>query len=278
MKAEAVKDYLIINGKIKRTKEVDIFEKIDKPSIYEVIRIIDGVPLFLEEHLDRMFFSAKLINYDIEKDRKEIEEEIKSLISNNKVERLNIKLLSSETEKEEKVFLVYFIESFYPPKDYYTNGIHTILFDYERNNPNAKVLFSSFKDEVSKEIKKQGAFEALLVNKSGYILEGSRSNTFFVKDNKVYTAKPKDVLLGITRKHIFKVCKKLDIGIIEESIHTEDLNKLEGAFMTGTSVNVLPISTIGKINLNSINNKLIKEINNYYVKQMENYILKHKNK
>lgn len=278
MKAEAVKDYLIINGKIKRTKEVDIFEKIDKPSIYEVIRIIDGVPLFLEEHLDRMFFSAKLINYDIEKDRKEIEEEIKALIFKNKVERLNIKLLSSETEKEEKVFLVYFIESFYPPKDYYTNGIHTILFDYERNNPNAKVLFSSFKDEVSKEIKKQGAFEALLVNKSGYILEGSRSNTFFVKDNKVYTAKPKDVLLGITRKHIFKVCKKLNIEIIEESIHTEDLNKLEGAFMTGTSVNVLPISTIGKINLNSINNKLIKEINNYYVKQMENYILKHKNK
>ena len=140
------------------------------------------------------------------------------------------------------------------------------------DNPNAKVLFSTFKEEVSRELKKQGAFEALLVNKSGYILEGSRSNMFFVKNNKVYTAKAKDVLLGVTRKHIFKACEKLNIKIIEESISKKELHKLEGAFMTGTSVNVLPIYSIDNIKLDSIKNKIIKEINNFYSTEMADYI------
>ncbi len=272
MKQEAIKDYFIVNGTIKKVDESNIFKEIEKPSIYEVIRIIDGVPLFLEEHLDRMYWSAELKNYTIEVDKDKIKGYIKSLIVKNNVNKLNIKLLLGERQNKEKIFLIYFIESFYPPQDYYTDGIHTILFDHERDNPNAKVLFSTFKEEVSRELKKQGAFEALLVNKSGYILEGSRSNMFFVKNNKVYTAKAKDVLLGVTRKHIFKACEKLNIKIIEESISKKELHKLEGAFMTGTSVNVLPIYSIDNIKLDSIKNKIIKEINNFYSTEMADYI------
>lgn len=277
LKKEAIKDYFIVNGNIKSVKKSNIFKMIERPSIYEVIRIIDGVPLFLEEHLDRMYHSAELINYTIDEDKNKIKEYIKKLTLKNNVKQLNIKLLLGETKKKEKVFLVYFIESFYPPQDYYINGIHTILFDYERDNPNAKVLFSSFKDQVSKELKSQEAFEALLVNKSGYILEGSRSNIFFVKENKIYTAKAKDVLMGITREYIYKICEGLSIEIIEESMGKDELHKLEGAFMTGTSVNVLPISTIGEIKLNSIKNRIIREINNSYKIEMENYLLENKN-
>lgn len=274
MRKEAIKDYFFVNGEMKSVEESNIFDKIEKPSIYEVIRIIDGVPLFLEEHLDRMYNSAELIKYNIDEDKNKIKKYIKKLILKNHIKDLNIKLLLGETKSGEKVFLAYFIDSFYPPQNYYINGIHTILLNYERENPNAKVLFTSFKDEIAKELNTHKAFEALLVNSSGYILEGSRSNMFFVKDDKVYTAKPKNVLLGITRKHIFKVCKKLNIEIIEESISKDELDKLEGAFMTGTSVNVLPISTIDRIELNSVNNRIIKEINNSYIIEMEDYILK----
>ncbi|MCQ4922977.1 aminotransferase class IV [Tissierella carlieri] len=277
MKSEAIKDYYVINGQIDTTENAEIFEKIEKPPIYEVIRVIDGVPLFLEDHLNRMFDSANIIGYNIDRDEQEIRKDIKSLILKNNIDKLNIKLLSTEIEGKGKVFLVYNIDSFYPPEEYYKNGIHTILFHYERNNPNAKVLFTSFKEEVSKALKEKNAFEALLVNKLGNIPEGSRSNMFFVKDDKVYTAKASEVLIGITRKHIFDVCNKLNIRIVEESIHIEDLKKLDGGFMSGTSVNVLPISTIDDIPLDSINNKIIKEINNGYVREVENYILKHKN-
>lgn len=276
MKAEAIKDYYIVNGEIKNTQEQEIFRKIQKPPIYEVIRVINGVPLFLEDHLERMFHSAKLIGHDLGREEKEIREDMKTLILKNNVDRLNIKLLSTEIEGMGKVFIVYNIQSFYPPEDYYRDGIQTILFHYERNNPNAKVLFVSFKEDVAKALEENKAFEALLVSKSGYILEGSRSNMFFVKGDNVYTAPASEVLIGITRKHIFDVCSRLNIKIIEEPIHINDLNKIDGAFMSGTSVNVLPISTIDNIQLNSVNNKVIKEINNRYVENMDNYLMDHK--
>jgi len=192
----------------------------------------------------------------------------------NEIKNLNVKLICADVEDMGQVFLVFLIKSFYPPEEYYEKGIHTTLFHYERQNPNAKVQIGDFKMEVAKKLESEKAFEALLVNKSGYIPEGSRSNMFFVKGDKLYTAPKGDVLLGITRKHIFQVCEELGIEIIEENIHVGDLNKLDGAFMTGTSVNVLPISTIDHIKLDSINNKMIKEINNGYVNKMMKYIEK----
>lgn len=277
MRAEAIKDYYVNNGKLETTEDLEIFKRIEKPPIYEVIRVIDGVPLFLEDHLNRMFHSANIIGYEIDRDEEDIIRDIKMLILKNNINRLNVKLLSTEIEDDGKIFLTYNIESFYPPEDYYKNGIHTILFNHERNNPNAKVLLTSFKDEVGQALKDNNAFEALLVNKSGYIPEGSRSNIFFVKEDKVYTANSSEVLVGITRKHIFNVCNKLNIKIVEESIHVDDLNKLDGSFMSGTSVSVLPISTIGTIGLDSVNNKIIKEINNGYINMMKEYISNHKN-
>lgn len=276
MKKEAIKDYVILNGEIIKTEEIEIFEKVEKPPIYEVIRTIDGVPLFLEDHLERMFESANIIGYRIDKDIHEIKNDIKKLILKNNIDKLNIKLLSTDIEGIGKVFLVYNIESFYPPEEYYKDGIHTTIFHHERNNPNAKVLFTSFKENVTKKLEENKAFEALLVNKSGYIPEGSRSNIFFVKGDKVYTAKGTDVLIGITRKHIFNICNKLNIKIVEESIHIDDIRKIDGAFMSGTSVNVLPISSIDDIKIDSINNKIIREIKNTYVTEMNNYISNNK--
>jgi branched-chain amino acid aminotransferase len=272
MKAEAIKEFYMVNGKLEGTTNTEFFEKIEKPPIYEVIRVIDGVPLFLEDHLERMRKSAHIVDYKIERSNKNIEEDIKRLVLENKVKNLNVKLLCTDIEHMGQVFLVYFIKSFYPPRNYYEEGIHTTLFHYERKNPNAKVLVTSFKDEVAKRLKEKEAFEALLVSKDGYIPEGSRSNMFFVKGEKVYTAPKGDVLLGITRKHIFEVCENLNIKVIEENIHVGDLDKLDGAFMSGTSVNVLPITTIDHIKLNSVNNKIIKEINNAYISKMKEYI------
>ncbi len=276
MKKEAILDYMLVNGQVQKTEETNIFQMIEKPPIYEVIRIIDGVPLFFQDHLNRMYDSANLIDFQIPREEKEIREDIRTLILKNKVDRLNVKLLAADVDHMGKVFLVYNIESFYPSKEYYIKGIHTTLFYYERDNPNAKVLVTSFKEDVAKALKEKEAFEALLVNKSGYIPEGSRSNMFFVKGDKVYTAKASEVLIGITRKYIFNVCDKLNIKIVEESIHVDDLDKLDGAFMSGTSVNVLPISSIDNIKLDSVNNRIISEINRAYIGEMNKYILSHK--
>lgn len=271
MKAEVREKFYLLNGKLLPVDDLAVFDKLVEP-IYEVIRIIDGVPLFLEEHLDRMEESALLIDYRINRSQEEIREDIKRAIEKNQVKNLNVKLACGDIEGMGQAFLVFFIKSFYPPEEYYREGIHTTLFHYERPNPNAKVQLRDFKMKIGKKLEEAQAFEALLVNQSGYIPEGSRSNMFFVKGDKLYTAPRGDVLMGITRKQIFQVCQDLGIRIIEENIHVGDLDKLDGAFMTGTSVNVLAISSIDHIRLDSVNNQIIKKINQAYVRRMMDYI------
>lgn len=272
MKSEAIKKYFSINGEISEVEGTKIFDKIEKP-IYEVIRVIDGVPLFLQDHIERMRDSSKLINYKIERSDKDIKDDIKLLIDKNNIKNLNIKLLVSDVDNKQ-IFLAYFIESFYPPIEYYQEGIKTILYNHERPNPNAKVLLTDFKENIGKELKKSDAFEAILVNNDGTISEGSRSNMFFVKDKKIYTAPGGTVLMGITRKYILKSCEEENIEVIEENIKLDELKNIDGAFMSGTSVDVLPIKTIDDIKLNSMTDstilKLIAGYNKFVKIDLEN--------
>lgn len=272
MKNEAIRDYIVMNGEIIANGETNVFEDINKPPIYEVMRVIKGIPLFLEEHLERMRKSSAIVGYTIYRTDDEIKEDIKKLINKNNVKNLNIKLLCTEIQGRGQVFLAYFIKSYYPEPRVYMEGIHTILYHFERENPNAKILNVSFKEDVNRKIEENNAFEALLVNKDGYITEGSRSNIFFVKDEVLYTAPKGDVLLGVTRNHIMEVCKKLGLKVIEENIHIEDLSKIKGAFMTGTSVNVLPIRSIDEKKYDSVDNEIIKAVSNGYLKEMEEYL------
>lgn len=272
MKPEAINKYYMVNGSLTSTDDLSIFYSIEKPPIYEVIRVIDGIPLFLEDHLERMRKSGELVGVNINRTDGDIERDIIKLIESNGIKNLNIKLLCADIEGKGEAFLAYFIKSFYPPEEYYRDGIHTILFHHERENPNAKVLKSSFKEEVAKKLEETNAFEALLVNGDGYITEGSRSNMFFVKENRIYTAPKGAVLLGITRQHIMEVCKELNIEVVEENIHVDHLQAIDGAFMSGTSVNVLPISTIDDIKLDSVNNHVIRKVANGYGNKMKEYI------
>lgn len=275
MKNEARNKYFKINDSILESNEDDIFEQIITPSIYEVIRVIDGVPIFLEEHLDRMFTSARIINYDMLYSKDQIKESIKEVILKNKVHNQNIKLLGSKID-DKMVFLVYFVDSFYPSKEYYSSGIKTIIFEHERDNPNAKIQKDDFRKKVKEAMDMNDAFEALLINNDGYILEGSRSNMFFVKDNKIFTAPSNQVLLGITRKYIFNIAEILNIDIVEEAIHMDDIKDLQGAFMSGTSVGVLPISRIDTRVIQSTDNEIIKRLNKAYDELIENYIREEK--
>lgn len=276
MKAEAIMDFYLVNGEVQSTKDMTIFQKVSNPPIYEIIRVINGVPIYLEDHLGRMFESANLLGKSMDISESYIREYIKMVIKNNKIDMNNIKLLWGEADGVGEVFMVYSVESFYPPKEYYDNGIKTILYNYERDNPNAKVQVASFKEDVAKKMNDADAFEALLVKDDGYIPEGSRSNVFFVKGGILYTAPRDEILLGITRKHMFKIADMLNIKIVEESIHIGDLNKIDGAFITGTSINMLPISIIDNIEINSAKNKIIGELNKVYMDLIKGYIEKNK--
>lgn len=239
--------------------------------IYEVLRVIDGKPIFLENHFKRMENSFKLIGQEAILIYEEVSKKIYDVIKNeNKLEG-NIKITYEVYSKKLKIF---FIEHSYPSNEMYENGVKTILYFGERENPNAKIVNENLREKINKEIKDNSAYEAILVDSNGYITEGSRSNIFMVNGNKLLTSPVKSVLPGITRGEIINLAKKIKMEVEEVEYKYLDVNKLDGAFISGTSPKVLPIKSINDTILDS-DNGIIRRLMLEYDNEVSNYIKTH---
>jgi len=256
--SECIYDYFVINHKIEKTYKFNKHIIKDGKSLYEVIRIIHGVPLFLNEHINRLYNSAKQKNllFDIEKS--EIVNDIKKLIKYNKIFEGNIKLIFNNNS--ENVFIMYFIRHYYPTEEEYKRGVKTIIFHGVRKEPNIKVISNQFRKSVNSKIKKANAYEAILVDNDDNITEGSKSNIFMIKDNVLYTAPNEEVLQGVTRCKIIECAKLLNVKVIEKKIKFQQINTLDALFISGTSPKVLPICEVDNIKFDSYNNSLIQSI------------------
>lgn len=276
MNGEIVESYLISNNKVIPVSEAATLPIISSRTIYEVIRVISGIPLFLEKHMERLEASAKLTGSSLGSEAGKVESSIRELIKINGSPDKNIKILVYNLDSGTPAHMAYFIHSSYPAPEDYIKGVRTILLSEERTNPNAKVVNSSFKERVAAALDSAKAYEALLVNSKNEITEGSRSNMFFIKDGKVLTAPKGNVLIGITRVCVFELCKNLGIEIIEKPISTSMLREMDGVMMTGTSPKLLPISTIDDMNFNSAGNPIIKALIKGYDDMIEEYLKRFK--
>ncbi|MDW8799721.1 aminotransferase class IV [Clostridium sp. A1-XYC3] len=255
---ECINKYFIYNNEIKNSNEFD--EKIlsEGKSLYEVIRIIDGKPLFLQKHLKRLENSAAVTNMDLWITIDELKEKITELIKVNDTAIGNVKFIFNFNK--DNTFAAYFVKHHYPSTEDYEKGVRTILYHGERKNPNAKVINMGFREAVDKEIREKEAYEAILVDNKGYITEGSKSNIFMIKGDKVITSPLEDVLPGITRNVIIEKCKDIGFEVAEEKIHYEVLKDLDGLFISGTSPKVLPIREVDNMKFDSAKNEVILKI------------------
>ena len=129
--------------------------------------------------------------------------------------------------------------------------------------------------ELDKLLKENMAFEAILVNADNTISEGSKSNVFFVKSNKFYTAPSAMVLEGITRKKVMECLHELNFPVIEEAVSISDLQTFDGVFLTGTSPKVLPVYCIDTIQFPS-KNFFVQQLMDRYDLMIETYLKVHK--
>lgn len=238
--------------------------------IYEVLRVINGKPVFLEAHIKRMENSFKLVGEEFPLNYDDICLNISELVKNENKDIGNIKLTYGLNSREFKVF---FINHSYPTDEMYEKGVKTILYFGERTNPNAKIVNDDFRSKVNAEIEKNNAFEAILVDRNGFITEGSKSNIFMVKDQELITSPVKAVLPGVTRGEIIELAKKAGIKVREEEFSFKDINKLDGMFISGTSPKVLPINEVDNIKLNP-QNEVIKQLSEVYNNEIERYLAK----
>jgi branched-chain amino acid aminotransferase len=216
-------------------------------SLYEVIRVQEGICLFLEDHIRRLqeslALSGQLFPIAIPGMRRILD----GLIRKNGLYNGNIKLTVYFSETEKPGLYAFFILHHYPPVSLYQQGIDTDLFRAVRPNPNVKRLFPEMRERLAAFISAHSLYEALLVNEDGCVTEGSKSNVFFIQGDSVYTPPGDQVLKGITRNKVIELCNQLNIKFMEKFISTERLRSMEAAFLTGTSPKVLPIRQIGTI-------------------------------
>ena len=149
--------------------------------LYEVIRVINSIPVFLEDHLARLYNSAQLIGFENLPGSDELVNCINNFIASEKKDTGNIKLSFSISDpSEEPECLLNFIPHHYPTPEEYNNGVRVGLLNADRSVPNAKIQHADIRERANQAMKDNGQYEVLLVDSEGNITEGSRSNVFFL--------------------------------------------------------------------------------------------------
>ncbi len=262
-------EYFIFNGELRQNARFETSE--NSEGVYEVLRIMEGIPLFLEEHLDRFYFSAAIAGKTICWSSDQITAFLDLLIQKNRVLEGNI-LMSYKTNLK-----AFFIRHNYPDPFLYEEGVCCSLLHAERSQPNAKVFQTPVRQQADALIEKEGCFEVLLIDHQGRIREGSRSNIFFVKDNQLMTPPGDEVLLGITRQKAIQIASHSGITCREEEVWLEDIPRSQAAFITGTSPKILPLSRIGDWSMDS-GHTLVRQMRKKYDEFIFNYIRSKKEK
>jgi branched-chain amino acid aminotransferase len=197
----------------------------------------------------------------------ELQNSIDKLITVNDMHDCNVMLeIYGDTKQE---WVLYIRASSYPTRQMYDIGVYMTTLKLTRNLPEAKIMDLDYKKKIEEQLAEKKCYEVILVNDEGYVTEGSRSNIFFIQGNKIYTAPQKHVLRGITSIYAVRACEDAGYKIISELVAAEEIKNMDAAFMTGTSVNILPISQIDKIKLDSAKNTVVKNI----MSEFEKYII-----
>ncbi|PLR81469.1 D-amino-acid transaminase [Bacillus canaveralius] len=222
--------------------------------VYEVVKVYDSSPFLLDEHLLRLEKSASEIRINLPYTLHEVKKIIMDGLSLSQLQEAEIYFqvtrgIATRNHLFPKVpasFTMTIRPARIVLKQYYNDGISATLSNDERwTNCHIKSLNLLPNVIAKQKAFDSGYFEAILVTKDAYITEGTSSNIFVVKNNKLYTTPLTcNILPGITRAAVLAIAKEKQIIFKEESFSTTFLMDADEVFMTSTSVEILPICSV----------------------------------
>lgn len=250
---------IIIDCKIYDDKKVEF----PNDSFYEVIAVSGGAMVFAKEHLERLNSSLKNANVNFKVTDEDFYSNCNKLFSEEGILDSNIRYVVYKNSSKYKQGVQYYDVKL-PSKDEKTMGCDVKLVEFERNAPHIKRVDDNFQ-KIREKLANDNVYEYIFANKKGEILEGTRTNVYFVIGENLYTAPIKGVLKGITRIYVNQIANEL--GILDEiALNLSDLDCVEAAFLTGTLVGVLPIKAINGRCIDSKNNNIVTKIMSEYDK------------
>jgi branched-chain amino acid aminotransferase len=261
---ECCKDIFLLNGESKNRKDFKESWLETKGAVYEVFRLLDGKPFRPHDNIQRLRESLALINYEYPIDENLIVSRIEKLAELDNVSQGNVKYVLLKDDNK-YIELMFFISHYYPSIEENKEGVKTLMLHAKRLNPTIKMINKDLRGLANSIITEKNVFEVLLVNDMGYVTEGSRSNFFMVKNDVVYTPPIDTVLPGTVRKRVIEICQNNDIEIVEKNIHYSRLHNYNAAFLTATSLGVLPINSINS-DVFEVDNSVLRFLQNEYSK------------
>ncbi|HSW47592.1 MAG TPA: aminotransferase class IV [Candidatus Saccharimonadales bacterium] len=213
--------------------------------IYETLRVRGGIVYFVKQHFHRLLNSAIILGIEHEFSEKDIAIYLSDLLKIEKLEDCNIKmLLIGGKTREDSLLFILPLSPLFPNRKFYTNGVKTITYKYERLLPQAKTLNMLGSYLAYKKANDKVCYDALLIDRNNYITEGTRTNFFTIKNNILYTQYDDKILNGVTRETVNYVAKNCGFEIVKKNITLEELQNYDGAFLTSTSSKIVPIKQI----------------------------------
>ncbi len=246
--------------------------------VFEGERVYDGEIFKLEEHTERLFYSAKRMGIEVPYSQKEINDACKNIVNIQKVKNGYVRpviwrgsemmAISAQKNKIHVAIATWEWGSYFDPK-LKIEGIKLNISKWRRPAPNTipwdtKAAGLYMICTLSKhEAEEQGFTDSLMLDFEGNIAEATGANIFFKsKDGQLHTPIPDSFLDGITRRAVIEIAKSKNIKINERKIAPDEMEKFVGCFLTGTAAEITPVSKIENFNFKVCD--LIKDLSESY--------------
>ncbi len=259
-RATAKESKIYIDGKFYSEGEakVSVFDHglLYGDGIFEGIRFYNGRVFRLEEHLDRLWDSARSICLEIPMSQRAMSEALLETIRQNDLRDGYIRLivtrgvgnlgLNPEQCKKPSLIIITAQIALYSD-EMYRKGLTVVTVPTRRTNPSAlnpAVKSLNYLNNVMARIEanQANADEALMLNDEGNVAECTADNVFIVKRGQIFTPPiTAGALRGITRSVVFEIAAETGIRVIEADITRHDVFVADEAFLTGTAAEIIPL-------------------------------------
>lgn len=227
--------------------------------VFEGIRIYNSKVFLIQEHVDRLYESAKAIRLEIPISPDEMSEALNETVRRNELQNGYIRLvitrgsgslgLDIRKTSDPQVIIIADSITLYPP-ELYENGLPLVTASTIRNHPQAlspRIKSLNYLNNILAKIEAidAGTVEALMLNHKGEVAECTGDNIFIVRQG-LLTTPPTDagILEGITRNAVIKLAGEAEIPFAEKTMTRHDIFVADECFLTGSAAEVIPVISL----------------------------------
>ncbi len=227
--------------------------------VFEGIAIYNNRIFKLKEHMERLIFSAKLLDFEVPYSLDELVASCEEIVKKQKVTdgyirpfawRGSEKMAISAKENSIHTAIATWSWPPYFSPEAKQRGIDMVFAEYKRPSPDTAPSASKAAGlymicTISKhKAERDGYNEALMLDYEGCIAEATCANIFFVINDELHTPIADRFLDGITRQTIIELAKRDNIKIVERRISPEELANVQDSFLTGTAAEITRVNSV----------------------------------